>query len=344
MKGFLFLSTVAVLLLFSPVIAAATSQEVLKLDAERSYVRNLDTGIEENYTDVLNSEQLEGERLEFHIYVSKTGNPVLDDYVLELYTDMDDPEWKFGDEISHSANWIVWKGKQAHEGIFPSPIILSADVPKPVKLVKEPLFEAYDLRGLSKKGVEVRLSVGRLKDENITYIQKLTPVMRFYATNAKIQAASRAIEENLTKAASNIGRTDLEKDIKQLYEEGHPGWALILARHYRELSAEMAPPPLMLYIVLAVVLGLILGGASVYVYATRGGGRGVDLTAVTSDLDNVSGEIDTRSNQLGRLAGKFARSDDEDKRSAAKELLKLRTALSELSNDIRAIADRLRGR
>ena len=338
--AFLILLTLLVLYL----VPGAAALEVLKLNVDRSYVRNLDTGVEHNYTEVLGSNQLEGERLEFHIYVSKTGSPILENYVLELYTDMSDPEWKFGDNISHSGNWIVWEGKEAHEGIFPSPIILSAEVPKPLKKVKEPGFEAYDLDGLSKKEVEVRLSVGRMEGGNITYIQKLSPVMRFYATNKKILAANRSIEANLTIAESDIGKTGLEEDIRRLYEEGHPGWAMLLSRHYRELSAEMAPPPLALYLILAVVLGLILGAASVYVYATRGGGRGVDIEAATSALEDVSGQIDANSSSISRIAGRFARSEDEDKRGAARELLKIRAALTEISNDIRAIADRLRVR
>ncbi len=325
-------------------VAAAGQQEVLKLNVAQSYVLNLDTGVKQNYSEVIGSHQLEGHRLEFHIYVSKTGNPILENYVLELDTDMVDPEWKFGDNISHSANWIVWKGSRAHEQVFPSPIILSAEVPKPVGVVKEPGFEAYDLRGLSNKEVEVRLRVGEVEEENITYIQELTPVMRFYATNEKIQAIKRSMDANLTAAQANIGKTGLEEDIRRLYESGHPGWAMLLSQHYRELSTEMAPPPLALYLILAVLLGLILGAASAYVYTTRGGGRGVDIAGVRSDLEEVSGKIDTRSSSLSRIAGGFARSEEEDKRAAARELLKVRAALTEISNDIRAIADRLRGR
>ncbi|MFV9676726.1 MAG: hypothetical protein ACNYVW_03645, partial [Methanosarcinales archaeon] len=41
-------------------VGAAAVQEVLKLDEKKSYVRNLDTGIEENYTDILDSKHLEG--------------------------------------------------------------------------------------------------------------------------------------------------------------------------------------------------------------------------------------------------------------------------------------------
>jgi len=142
------LAVLALTLLFLSVgIGFAAVQDVLRLDEENSYVLNLETGSKLRYVEFLDSKQFEGDRLEFHIYVSKTGNPILDDYVLELRTNMENPEWKFSDNFSHSANWIVWKGKEEHERMVPT-VILSGDVPKPIRKVKEPGFEAYDIYGI----------------------------------------------------------------------------------------------------------------------------------------------------------------------------------------------------
>ena len=138
-------------------------QDVLKLEENASYVLNLETGSKQTYAGFLNSEQLEGDRLEFTIYVSKTGNPILDDYVLELRTNLDNPYWKFGDEICHAATVLTWKGRDAHEALVPK-IVLSGEVPKP--------GEVY-----------VELTVGTTKDGATlaTIIQKLEPSMVFFS-------------------------------------------------------------------------------------------------------------------------------------------------------------------
>ena len=56
---------------------ASAQQDVLKLDEDTSYVLNLETGSKQTYVDFLDSKQFEGDRLEFNIYVGKTGNPIL---------------------------------------------------------------------------------------------------------------------------------------------------------------------------------------------------------------------------------------------------------------------------
>lgn len=345
MKHLFFTSLVvlsfALLFLF---VGIASAQDVLRISEEDSYVNNLDPerASKLTYKEFLNSKQFEGDRLEFYIYVSKTGNPILADYVLELRTNLEDPVWKFGDTFSHSANWIVWE-EEEHEGMFPSPIILSGDVPKPIRLVKEPGFE-YDLKGISKGVVEVTLTVGRMKAENITYIQELTPIMKFFSTSEGIQDAESKIEENLEEARSKIGPTGLEEEIRKLYEEGHPGWASELSEHYKELSVAAEPPPLTLYVLLSVILGLMLGSVFVYVYVSRGGGKGVDVSQISAELDDTSGKIDEKSSSINAISTKFARSEDDEKRSAARELIKIRASLNELSSEIRTIADRIKER
>ena len=325
-------------------IGAAAVQEVLKLDEKKSYVRNLDTGIEQNYTDILDSEQLEGNMLEFHIYVSKTGNPILDDYVLELRTNMDSPEWKFGDDLSHSANWIVWKGTEAHEHVVPK-VILSGEVPKPIRKVKEPGFEGYDLYGIGEKDVYVELTVGTTRDAATldTIIQRLEPTMTFFSTSEAIRATKREMDTNLEEAKAKIGDYSLEEDIKELYEAGHPGWASKLSEHYNELSVGAEPKPVGLYAIIALMLGLILGAGIVYVYVSRGGGKGMDLSEISSELDDTSGRIADKSSAINTLSTRFARSADEEQRNTARELLKIRASLNELANEIRTIADRIRG-
>ena len=348
----LFYTSLAVLsltLLFLSVgIGIAAVQDVLRLDEENSYVLNLETGSKLSYAELLrpeNNKQFEGDRLEFNIYVSKTGNPILDDYVLELRTNMDNPEWKFGDNFSRSANWIVWKGKEEHERMVPK-VVLSGDVPKPIRKVKEPGFESYDIYGIGEGEVYVELTVGTTRDGKTLerIIQKLEPSMEFLSTNEGIQDAESMIKKNLEEARGMIGKeTDLEKDIWKLYEEGHPGWASMLSEHYKEpVVAERQP--LGLYVILFLIVGLILGSGFMYVYVSRGGGKGVDVSQISSELNETSGRIEEKSSSINAISTRFARSEDDEKRSVARDLIRIRASLNEISSEIRTIADRIRER
>lgn len=347
MKHLFFISLVvlsfALLFLF---VGIASAQDVLRLDEDESYVLNLETGSKQTYEVFLNSDQFEGTRLEFNIYVSKIEKVhILDDYVLKLETNMENPEWKFGDDIYHSAEVIVWKGKEEHELMVPK-VILSGEVPKPIKTVEEPGFVAYkEIDGIGKREVYLKLTVGTMRDEATleTIIQNLKPTMEFYSTNEGIQQAKSEMDDNLEEARSKIGPTGLEEEIRKLYEEGHPGWASELSEHYKELSVAAEPPPLTLYVILSVMLGLMLGSVFVYVYASRGGGKGVDVSQISAELDDTSGKIDEKSSSINAISTKFARSEDDEKRSAARELIKIRASLNELSSEIRTIADRIRG-
>jgi hypothetical protein len=324
---------------------ASAQQDVLKLDEDTSYVLNLETGSKQTYVDFLSSKQFEGDRLEFNIYVGKTGNPILDDYVLELRTNLDNPEWKVGDDIYHAATVLVWKGAEAHAALVPK-IVLSGDVPKPIRTnIKEPGFEAYDIRGIGEIGVYVELTVGTTNDGSTlsTIIQKLEPSMTFLSTTEDIQDAQSEMEQNLEEARGKIGVTDLEEDIRRLSEEGHPGWASQLSAHYNELSVAAEPPPLTLYVILSVLVGLIVGSAFVYVYVSRGGGKGVDVSQISADLNDTSGRLDEKSSSINAISTKFARSEDDERRSVARDLIKIRAGLNEISNEIRTIADKIKG-
>jgi len=335
------------LLVLSAGIGIAAVQDVLRLDEDESYVNNLEPtrANKTSYTKFLDSKQFEGDRLEFHIYVSKTGNPILDDYVLELRTNLENPVWKFGDDFSHSANWIVWKGKEEHERMVPK-VILSGDVPKPIRKVKEPEFEAYDIYGIGEGEVYVELTVGTSKDGATleTIIQPLGPSMKFLSTSEGIQDAKSEIEKNLKEARGMIGKeTDLEKDIWKLYEEGHPGWASMLSEHYKEpVVAERQP--LGLYVILFLILGLILGSGLVYVYVSRGGGKGVDVSQISAELNDTSGRIEEKSSSINAISTRFARSEDDEKRGVARDLIRIRASLNEISSEIRTIADRIKER
>jgi hypothetical protein len=325
-------------------VVTAQVQEVLKLDESTSYVLNLETGSKQRYTEFLASKQSVGNRLEFNIYVSATGILVSEDYVLELRTNLDNPEWKFGDEIYHSANVLVWKGSEAHGQLVPK-IILSGDVPKPIKTnIKEPGFGEYDIWGIGEKVVYVELTVGTTSDGATlgTIIQKLEPSITFYSTNDGIQNAKSTVEENLEEASGKIGETDLDEDIRQLYEEGHPGWAARLSEHYKELSVAAEPPPLTLYVILSVMLGLILGAAFVSIYVSRGAGKGVDVSQISADLNDTTTTIEEKSSSITAISTKFARSEDDEKRDAARELIRIRASLNEISNELRSIADRIK--
>ncbi len=348
----LFYTSLAVLsltLLFLSVgIGIAAVQDVLRLDEGNSYVLNLETGSKLSYAELLrpeNNKQFEGDRLEFNIYVSKTGNPILDDYVLELRTNMENPEWKFGDNFSRSANWIVWKGKEEHERMVPK-VVLSGDVPKPIRKVKEPGFESYDIYGIGEGEVYVELTVGTTRDGKTLerIIQKLEPSMEFLSTNEGIQDAESMIKKNLEEARGMIGKeTDLEKDIWKLYEEGHPGWASMLSEHYKEpVVAERQP--LGLYVILFLIVGLILGSGFMYVYVSRGGGKGVDVSQISSELNETSGRIEEKSSSINAISTRFARSEDDEKRSVARDLIRIRASLNEISSEIRTIADRIKER
>jgi hypothetical protein len=331
--------------LFLSSIGNAAVQDVLRLDEGTSYVLNLETGSKQTYAEFLDSKQFEGNRLEFDIYVSKTGNPILDDYALELRTNLDNPEWRVGDTIYHGASVLVWKGKDAHDALVPK-IVLSGDVPKPIITnIKEPGFEAYDLWGIGEKDVYVELTVGTTTDGTTldTIIQKLEPSMTFLSTNEGIQDANSTIEKNLEEAQSKIGRTNLEEDIRRLAEEGHPGWASLLSEHYKELSVIVEQPPLTLYIILSVLLGVILGSVFVYVYVSRGAGKGVDVGQISTELNDTSGRLEEKSSAINALSTRFARSEDDEKRSVARELIKIRASLNEISNEIRTIADKIKG-
>jgi hypothetical protein len=348
MKRVVCISLVAVLvltLLFVS-IGAAEVLDVLRLDEGTSYVLNLETGSKQTYAEFLNSKQIEGDRLEFNIYVSKTGNPILDDYVLELRTNLDNPEWKFGDDIFHGASVLVWKGKEAHDAALIPKIILSGDVPAPIQIIREPGFETYkEITGIGEKQVEVTLIVGTTIDGTIlnTFIQTLEPSMTFFSTNEGIQDAKSTVAENLEEARGKIGETDLEDDIRRLSEEGHPGWASLLSEHYKEFSVAAEQPPLTLYVILSVLLGLIVGSAFVYMYVSRGGGKGVDVNQISAELNDTSGRLEEKSSSINTISTKFARSEDDEKRSIARELIKIRAGLNEISNEIRTIADRVRG-
>jgi hypothetical protein len=343
-------STISVGLLLSALIVLsisvgiASAQDVLTLEEDSSYVLNLNTGSKTSYTDFLQTDQFARDELEFRIYLSSSGKaPISDDYVLKLETNMENPVWKFGDDIYHSAEAIVWKGREEHESIIPK-VELSGEVPKPIIGVREPGFE-YDIDGIGKKDVYVKLTVGTTRDgvslEKI--IQKLVPTMEFYSTTKELQNAESVMTKNLDKARDNIGETDLENNLRELYEKGHPGWASLLSQDYEGLSGMIETPPIVLYILLSLLLGLIVGSVFVYVYVSRGGGKGVDLTQISSELNDASEDIEAKSNSINALSTSFARSEDGEKRNAARELVRIRASLNEISNEIRTLSERIRG-
>jgi len=357
MKRLFYVSLVVLtfgLLFLSVGIGIASAQDVLRLDEDKSYVLNLETGSKMSYTKFLEQFEgdrrkiniFEGDRLEFNIYVSKIEKiHIPDDYVLKLETNLENPEWKFGDDIYHSAEVIVWKGKEEHERMVPK-VILSGEVPKPIRKVKEPRFEAYDIYGIGEAEVYVRLIVGETKDGATleTIRKKLEPTMEFFSTSEEIQDAESEIDKNLEEARGKIGGTDLEEDIRKLYEEGHPGWASMLSEHYKKLSVAAEPPPVILYALLSVIVGLILGSGFVYVYVSRGGGKGVDVSKISSELNDTSGKIEEKSSSINAISTRFARSEDDEKRSVARDLIRIRASLNEISSEIRTIADRIKER
>ena len=131
-----------------------------------------------------------------------------------------------------------------------------------------------------------------------------------------------------------------EMCIRDSYEEGHPGWALILSEDYKALSEDIAPPPVLLYVILAIVLGIIVGGG--FVYALKGKEGGVDMAALASELKEVSSTIEDTSRSINTIATKLARIEGSEERDAGRELMKMRGRLNESANQIRSVGDRLR--
>ncbi len=69
----------------------------------------------------------------------------------------------------------------------------------------------------------------------------------------------------------------------------------------------------------------------------------MDVTMISSELDDTSERITEKSSSINALSTKFARSEDAEKRSMARELVRLRASLNEISNEIRTISDKIRG-
>ncbi|MHC1565672.1 MAG: hypothetical protein ACXQS6_05075 [Candidatus Syntropharchaeales archaeon] len=327
--------------LFYILSGSVAAQDILRIDEAKSYVIDMHTGSKIPYSDFIDSEQLEGHYLEFHIAIEKTDNPISDEYVLELRTNLEDPEWLYGQDNYTSATVITWKGEAEH-ALTPPTIILAGTVPEAVIQVREPNFESVDLTGIGKKRVYVTLTIGTTTDGSTLkrVVQKLVPSMEFYATSEALDDAGEEMEANLASASETIGESELESNIRRLYEEGHPGWALILSEDYKALSEDIAPPPVLLYVILAIVLGIIVGGG--FVYALKGKEGGVDMAALASELKEVSSTIEDTSRSINTIATKLARIEGSEERDAGRELMKMRGRLNESANQIRSVGDRLR--
>jgi hypothetical protein len=320
---------------------SAVAQDVLTIDEEKSYVIDMYTGGKIPYAEFIGSEQLEGHDLEFHIAIDKTEKPISDEYVLELRTNLKDPEWQYGDDVYTSATVITWEGEAEH-ALTPPMIILAGTVPQAVTQVRDPGFKFVDLTGIGKEKVYVTLTIGTTADGSTLkrVVQKLVPSMEFYATSEALINAGVKLEANLESARETISENQLEEDIRLLYEEGHPGWALVLSEDYKELSEDIAPPPLLLYILLAIVLGTVIGGG--FVYALKGKEEGVDINTLSEELRDVSSGIEDASRSINSVATKLARMEGSEERDAARELMKMRGSMNESSNRVRSVADRMR--
>ena len=328
-------------ILFYFVVGSVSAQDVLRINEDRSHVIDMYTGGKIPYSEFIDTEQLEGHDLEFHIVIDKTGNPVPDDYVLELRTNLEDPEWRYGDAIHTSATAIVWEGADAHL-YAPPTVILSGTVPKAITNVKDPGFESIDLVGIGKETVYVTLTVGT-SGTGATLkkvIEKLIPTMEFFSTSKDLIDAGEELEENLGDAREIIGEEDIEDSLKSLYEEGHPGWALLLSEDYKRLADNIAPPPVFLYVILSVLLGLIVGGGFMYAFMRKE--EPIDLMVISTELEEVSTKIDDTSRSINSVASKLARTDDSEQRDSARELMKMRGSLNESSSQIRSVANRVR--
>jgi len=327
--------------LFYILSGSVAAQDILRIDEEKSYVIDMHTGGKIPYSEFIDSEQLAGHDLEFHIVVEKTDDPISDEYVLELRTNLEDPEWQYGQAVYTSATAITWEGRAEHS-LTPPTILLAGTVPKAVTQVRDPGFESVDLTGIGKETVYVTLTIGTTADSSTLkrVVQKLVPSMEFFATSEALLDAGEEMEANLAGARERIGENEVEEDIRELYEEGHPGWAVVLSEDYRTLSEDIAPPPVLLYVILAIILGIIIGGG--FVYALKGKEGGVDLPALSSELKDVSSTIEDTSRSINTVATKLARIEGSEERDAARELMKMRGRMNESANQIRSVGDRMR--
>ncbi|MFQ6057049.1 MAG: hypothetical protein ACE5J3_13840 [Methanosarcinales archaeon] len=334
------------LLIFSSTIALGQVTNVLKINGGDSYVLNKNTGVKIPYNEFLNSEQINGHELEFFIVVENTGNAIPTSYVLELRTDLLSPEWKFNNKIYNYASVIVWNADE--HNIPRHEIQLNGIVPSPIKGgFKEPNFDqSIDLTGIGKQTVSLDLTVGTTEDEKtLKEVKQRVASIQFFATSTTLMDSKKTTESNLEYAKEIIGKeTDLEKNIRSLSESGHPGWALKLSEGYKTLVGEMTPPPappILLYVVVALILGLLIGSGAGFMFGKSGGIKKGDLESASSDLINVSSKLDESSKTINSMSNKLARKEDSEQRELARELIGVRATLNEISNRLRSIYDRL---
>jgi len=327
-------------------LALGQGTNVLKINEGASYVLNKNTGVKISYNDFLNSEQINGHELEFHIFVENTGNAIPTSYVLELRTDLLSPEWKFNNKIYNSASVIVWNADE--HNIPRHEIQLNGIVPSPIKGgFKEPNFDqSIDLTGIGKQTVSLDLTVGTTEDEKtLKEVKQKVGYIQFFATSKTLMDSKKTTESNLKYAKEKIGKeTDLEKDIRSLSERGHPGWALELSESYKILVGDIelpSAPPILLYVVVALILGLLIGSGAGFMFGKSGGIKKGDLESASSDLISVSSKLDESSKTINSMSNKLARKENSEQRELARELNGVRATLNEISNRLRSIYDRL---
>jgi hypothetical protein len=249
----------------------------LSIDNARSFVINIDdAGNKYPIEDFLISTKhsfLEGEKLEVHIFFTKTpsSNPK-DSYGLEVRTELKDPEWQYkiyGETKSMRVDkWTVWDNSRDHlESYFE--IVLYGKVPKPVIKIEEPNFKDYTGEGPGFRNTE--LSIFAIYDgtDAKNKVQD-AGAYTFTSTNSDINGYLEKIRSNLDTSGLDNDQTGTLNEhknyISRLSSNGHVGLAYDLSGSFAKIveSLRKSEPGsskniMIIAIIGAIVLAIITG-------------------------------------------------------------------------------------
>lgn len=218
------------IVLYLLVCLAAAQADVLRVSPEESTVLDKNTlekwTLEEFERDKL--KLLVGHEIEVNLVLHWEVRDIPDSYYLELRTDLDNPDWNYGETHYKGSPVTVWNSSFEHAKSVIR-IGLTAKVPDTLTIsdVKEPYFEEY-LTGIGEKKHYFELTV--YNRGTFVGTAKRT---EFFATSSKLMDMTKEIKEGF-EGAHDAGVDYPESElIYNLLEEGHPGWAYSL---YKSLN------------------------------------------------------------------------------------------------------------
>jgi len=287
-----------------PLFAQEKSIHPLEIDIYRSYAVDVTVGQRYEWSQLEEGNiKLEtGHQIEFFFTINRRPVLIPEEYVLELSTDMDNAKWQYEmREPVKASKTYVWETPYEHEKAY-FEVQLTAFVPKTIDKVKEPGFqrpeveEDYVLDGIKVKTCSVKLAVYKsYGPDGPGDFDSTVAEITYQATNQRINQFVTEINQNLAtddledwdeksernkfkeykkeadKALSSI--EDMANEIRNLSEEGHPGWALNLSRKFKDvvrnlqkLPGEKGGTPFYIFLLLAIFCcgGGLLAGTFLY--------------------------------------------------------------------------------